>query len=138
VFINTFEIYPAIQTEAKKMIMKNLLKLEEFAMFGLSIFLFSQLNYAWWWYPLLILAPDISMLGYLGNAKAGATLYNLVHHKAVAIGFGLVGFQLANEPLLFTGILLFGHSSLDRIFGYGLKYNNAFENTHLGVLKKPN
>ena len=48
--------------------MKNLLKLEEVFMFGLSIFLFSQLDYAWWWYPLLILAPDLSMVGYLHRA----------------------------------------------------------------------
>ena len=27
---------------------------------------------------------------------------------------------------------LFGHSSFDRVFGYGLKHENAFQNTHLG------
>ena len=118
--------------------MKNLLKIEELAMFVLSIILFNQLHYSWWLFPALILLPDLSMLGYLHNNKTGAILYNLAHHKAVAIGFGFVGFQLANEPLLFTGILLFGHSSLDRIFGYGLKYFDAFEHTHLGYLKKPN
>ena len=31
--------------------MKNLLKLEEAFMFGLSIFLFSKLDYTWWWFP---------------------------------------------------------------------------------------
>lgn len=117
--------------------MKNLIKIEELAMFAVSVFLFSQLSYAWWWFAVLILTPDLSMLGYLYNTKSGAFLYNLAHHKAVAVGFGLVGFQLANEPLLFAGILLFGHSSLDRIFGYGLKFNDAFEHTHLGYLKKP-
>jgi hypothetical protein len=25
-----------------------------------------------------------------------------------------------------------GHSSLDRVFGYGLKHEDAFQNTHLG------
>ncbi|MEW6083560.1 MAG: DUF4260 family protein [Chloroflexota bacterium] len=27
---------------------------------------------------------------------------------------------------------LLGHSSLDRVFGYGLKHKDAFQNTHLG------
>ena len=103
-------------------------------MYGLSLFFFSQLNFSWWWYLALFLAPDLSMLGYLVNTKVGAVAYNLAHHKAVAIGFWLVGFKLANEPLMFAGILLFGHSSFDRLFGYGLKYNDAFKHTHLGWL----
>ena len=28
--------------------------------------------------------------------------------------------------------LLFGHSSFDRVMGYGLKHEDAFQNTHLG------
>jgi len=27
---------------------------------------------------------------------------------------------------------LFGHSSFDRVMGYGLKHEDAFQNTHLG------
>jgi hypothetical protein len=27
---------------------------------------------------------------------------------------------------------LFGHSSFDRVLGYGLKHEDAFQNTHLG------
>jgi hypothetical protein len=114
--------------------MKTALKLEEAAMFILSIFFFNQLHFSWWWYPVLLLTPDLSMLGYLINTKVGAVAYNAAHHKAVAIGFWLVGFKLANEPLMFAGILLFGHSSFDRLFGYGLKYEDDFKHTHLGWL----
>lgn len=28
--------------------------------------------------------------------------------------------------------LLFGHSSFDRVLGYGLKHEDAFQNTYLG------
>ena len=114
--------------------MKNVVKLEEAAMFILSIFFFSQLHFSWWWYAVLLLTPDLSMLGYLVNTKVGAIAYNLAHHKAVAIGFCLVGYKLANEPLMFAGNLLFGHSSFDRLFGYGLKYQDDFKHTHLGWL----
>ena len=57
--------------------MKNLLKLEEAAEWILSIFLFSKLEFSWWWYPALILLPDISMIGYVVNTAAfGKMLFN--------------------------------------------------------------
>lgn len=114
--------------------MKNLLKLEEVFMFGLSIFLFSKLDYAWWWYPVLIFAPDLSMVGYLMNVRVGAITYNFIHHKALGISIFVLGVILVNQPLQLIGLILFGHSSMDRILGYGLKYSDAFQNTHLGVI----
>jgi hypothetical protein len=114
--------------------MKNLLKLEEAFMFGLSIFLFSKLDYAWWWYPALILAPDLSMVGYLINTRVGAMTYNFIHHKALGIGVFVLGVLLANQLLQLIGLILFGHSSMDRVLGYGLKYPDSFQNTHLGVI----
>ena len=36
------------------------------------------------------------------------------------------------ELLMFAGTILFGHSSFDRVMGYGLKHEDAFQNTHLG------
>lgn len=114
--------------------MKYLLKLEELMMFVLSIFWFSKLDYAWWWYPLLFFTPDLSMLGYLGGTRIGAFVYNLVHHKALSIGIFLVGALSANQPLQLTGLILFGHSSMDRVLGYGLKYEDAFQHTHLGTI----
>ncbi|HLO15859.1 MAG TPA: DUF4260 family protein, partial [Anaerolineales bacterium] len=61
--------------------MKNLLKLEELFLFGLSLFLFSRLDYSWGWYALLFLTPDLSALGYLINPRVGSWTYNLIHHK---------------------------------------------------------
>jgi hypothetical protein len=114
--------------------MKTIIKLEEVAMLALSVVLFNQLHFAWWWYLALFLAPDISMLGYLINTKIGADSYNFFHHKAVGIIIGLLGFYLQNEIYMLAGIIIFGHSSFDRILGYGLKYADSFKNTHLGSL----
>ncbi len=116
--------------------MKNILRLEELAQFLFSIYLFNQVNIAWWWFPALILAPDISMIGYLINTKIGAYLYNFAHHKAVAIIIYLIGIYVSNITIQFVGIILFAHASMDRIFGYGLKYNDSFNNTHLGIIGK--
>jgi hypothetical protein len=116
--------------------MKNLLKVEEFFLFGLSLFLFSRLDYSWGWYALLFFTPDLSMIGYLWNPRFGSWTYNLIHHKGLAIALYLLGYLLANPALQFGGTLLLGHSSLDRVLGYGLKYPDAFKNTHLGVIGK--
>ncbi len=112
--------------------MKNLIKIEEVAMFGFSIVLFSFTNFAWWWYILLILAPDIGMLGYLAGNKVGAFTYNLFHHKGVALLVLCLGWYLGSFWLELVGIILFGHSSMDRMFGYGFKYLDSFKHTHLG------
>jgi len=111
--------------------MKTLIKIEEAFLFALSIFLFSQLPCAWWWFPLLLLAPDIGMMGYLFNTQTGAVLYNFIHHRALSISLYIVG-SLVNIPVLqLIGIILFAHSSLDRVFDYGLKYRDDFKHTHL-------
>lgn len=114
--------------------MKSILKLEELFQLILGIYLFSTLSYAWWWFLILILLPDIGMLGYLINTKIGAITYNIFHHKGLAILIFLSGIYFKIEVMLLLGIILFSHASLDRIFGYGLKYTDHFKNTHLGSL----
>lgn len=116
--------------------MKQLIRLEEAAMFLFSAFLFSRLSFAWWWFPILILTPDISMLGYAAGNKVGAVIYDFFHHKAIALIVYVIGIYIGNEVLQLIGIILFGHSSMDRFFGYGLKYFEGFQFTHLGKTGK--
>ncbi|MBI5839058.1 MAG: DUF4260 domain-containing protein [Chloroflexi bacterium] len=116
--------------------MKNLLKLEELFMFGLTIFLFSKLDFSWWWYPVLLFTPDLSMLGYLGGTRLGAFTYNFIHHKALGISIFVAGVIFANQALQLAGLILFGHSSMDRVLGYGLKHSDSFQHTHLGMIGK--
>ena len=118
--------------------MKNMLKLEEFFLFGLALFLFSKLDYGWGLYALLFLTPDLSMVGYLANPRFGSWTYNLIHHKGLAVALYLLGYLFSTPWLMFAGTLLLGHSSFDRVFGYGLKYPDAFQNTHLGVIGRGN
>lgn len=118
--------------------MKTTLKLEELAIFLLGIYAFSLLNFAWWWFLALFLLPDIGMVGYFFGNKAGAFLYNLFHHKALAILIFLPGLIFQNEILQLAGIVLFAHSAFDRMLGYGLKYEEGFKFTHLGKIGKEN
>lgn len=116
--------------------MKTILKLEELGMFLFGIFLFSQMNYAWWWFLVLLLTPDFSMLGYIINNKAGAFSYNLFHHKGIAIIVYLLGIYFSNNLTQLAGIILLSHACLDRLLGYGLKYETGFKFTHLGDIGK--
>ena len=128
--------------------MKNLLRLEELTQFLVCLGVLIVCDVQWWIYLLLLLGPDIGMLGYLASPRVGAFTYNLFHHKAVALVVILIGFGVlfgenlwsdtATEDLevLTVGFILYGHASMDRIFGYGLKFGDSFHHTHLGWIGK--
>ncbi|MDH5597006.1 MAG: DUF4260 domain-containing protein [Candidatus Peregrinibacteria bacterium] len=115
--------------------MKSLLRLEELALFLAGIYLFSLLPYPWWIFLVLIVTPDISMIGYLINPKTGAFLYNLFHTRIIGIATLLIAWHLKNDPLFLAGTILFSHSAIDRAMHYGLKYADNFKHTHLGNIK---
>jgi hypothetical protein len=112
--------------------MSRLLKLEEFGLFLLSILLFSRLPYAWWVFPLLILAPDLGMIGYVFGPGPGSVAYNTTHHKGLAAALYSIGLLASVPALSLVGVIMLGHSSADRVLGYGLKYADSFQHTHLG------
>ncbi|MFB6111300.1 MAG: DUF4260 family protein [Halobacteriaceae archaeon] len=93
---------------------------------------------ALWWLEtslvtivVLALAPDLSMLGYLGSSRLGAFTYNLAHIYAAPLG--LVGLALLAdwELGLIAAIIWATHIAADRALGYGLKYADSFQHTHL-------
>jgi hypothetical protein len=114
--------------------MKNIIKLEEAAMFGICIYALYFFKVEWWYYPLLLVGPDISMIGYTLGRHAGAGFYNIFHHKGFAAFIFLIGLVTDTRMEQITGIILFGHSSMDRMFGYGLKLDRGFKYTHLGII----
>ncbi|MFP5437327.1 MAG: DUF4260 domain-containing protein [Bacteroidia bacterium] len=116
--------------------MKQLIQLEEAALFALGIYGFSLLPFAWWWFLVLILVPDFSMMGYLAGHRVGAWAYNLFHHRGIAVAIYLLGWYTSNPYAQLAGVILFAHSSMDRMFGYGLKYESGFKFTHLGEIGK--
>ena len=116
--------------------MKTVVRFEEFGIFLFSMYLFSTLAYQWWLFPLLLLAPDVSMIGYLKDTKVGAFIYNLFHFRALALALYVLGIYFSVHFVALIGIILFAHSSLDRTFGYGLKFADSFGHTHLGMIGK--
>ena len=125
--------------------MKNLLKLEELAQLLCVILVLVMKSVAWWMYLVLFIGPDISMLGYLVNTRVGAFCYNLAHHKGIGIALMFIGLlaevtnMLTNvqSGFFLAGLIIYGHSSMDRMLGYGLKFRDHFKHTHLGWLGAP-
>lgn len=119
-----------------KTTMKNLIRLEDAAKLVAAVYFSAEIGFGPLTFLLFILVPDVSMIGYLINTKVGAYLYNIAHHQGIALVVLLIGY-LTNQPeTTFAGLILFGHSAMDRMFGYGLKYTDDFKHTHLGWIGK--
>jgi Domain of unknown function (DUF4260) len=84
-----------------------------------------------WFVPALLL-PDISMLGYLRGPRLGALTYNVAHNWSIGGLVFAIGAALEINGLAMAGTILVGHTGIDRLLGYGLKYPTAFQDTHLG------
>jgi hypothetical protein len=84
------------------------------------------------WVLPALLAPDLSVIGYLAGPRIGAIMYNSVHNLVVALAALGIGFLAASQPLVLAGAILVAHIGMDRTSGFGLKYPTAFGDTHLG------
>ena len=91
----------------------------------LSFYLFLALDFDWWWFPLLFFVPDVSMLGFFINRKAGGLTYNIIHHKALSVSLYLLGSFIQMPGLQLAGLVMLGHSSLDRALGFGLQESSS-------------
>lgn len=118
--------------------MKKLLVLEEIAQFALTIYAISMLKTEIATYILVLafFSPDLFAVGYFVNSRVGAILYNFSHHKLTAIALMAYGIMSGQQLILLTGLLVYSHSSFDRMLGYGLKYSDSFGHTHLGYIGK--
>ena len=101
---------------------------------ALATYGYSQSEWSWWWFAVLFLVPDLSMIGYMANPVVGSMTYNL-GHTFVFPGLVLCWYLLGG-PLgaLAIGSIWLAHIGLDRLLGYGLKFRDAFGSTHLGEI----
>jgi hypothetical protein len=85
----------------------------------------------WLWFALLFLTPDLSMFGYLVDKKIGAMAYNAFHTYTVPIILLLVLGLSGQTSCIWLALIWAAHIGMDRMLGYGLKYETAFKDTHL-------
>ena len=110
---------------------RTILRLEGAVIGAVAILLYAWTDAGWLWFALLILAPDLSMLGYLRGPRAGAHAYNAAHTLIVPATLVLTGMGADWPWLVASGLIWAAHIGLDRAIGYGLKDVTAFKRTHL-------
>jgi hypothetical protein len=103
---------------------------------GLAIALFAVAAYAhlvgdWLAFLVLILAPDLGMLGYLVNTRLGSWTYDALHFLALPLALIALGWAAGWLAGVALGLIWVAHIGGDRFVGYGLKYPTAFKDTHL-------
>lgn len=106
-----------------------LLRIEGAVLFAMSLLFYARGEGGWVTFLLLVLAPDLSMLGYLAGPQAGAAVYNLFHIYAGPVV--LLALGVDQPPLVSLALIWLAHIGADRLLGFGLKYPTAFKDTHL-------
>jgi uncharacterized protein DUF4260 len=115
---------------------RRLLRIEGAALSAGALIAYSTTDRAWWLVPLTLLLPDLTMIGYLGGARLGAYLYNMGHSTPLPAAVVAIGWWQDKSLIVALGLVWLAHIGLDRLLGYGLKYDDHFQNTHLGRLGK--
>jgi len=108
-----------------------LLRIEGMAIFGAAMVAYLHLDAGWWLFALLILAPDLSMLGYLLGSAPGARIYNVAHTLSIPLLVLVWAFWVGAPGVIAGTVVWIAHIGMDRAAGFGLKYPDSFRVTHL-------
>lgn len=110
----------------------SLLRLEGLAVVALTTVLYARTGAPWWMFAALWLVPDLSMLGYRAGFCWGARIYNAIHSYTTPIALAVSSILLHTAAPLPFALIWANHIAVDRLLGYGLKYQAGFGFTHLG------
>ena len=108
------------------------LRAEGLTLFVTALLLYSATHQQWWLVPAVILLPDLFMVGYIGDSRIGAAVYNAGHSYPLPALTCLAGLAAHHPLMLALGLVWLAHIGMDRMGGFGLKYDSGFQRTHLG------
>jgi hypothetical protein len=108
-----------------------LLRLEGLTVLVSAIAFYAHQSGSIWLFLALILAPDLSALGYTVNPRVGSITYNLVHFYALPASLAAIALAFNVPTLLLIALIWFAHIGMDRLAGFGLKYPTEFKDTHI-------
>jgi uncharacterized protein DUF4260 len=109
-------------------------RVDALAILGATVWAMQITGGSWAWFFGLLLAPDLSISGYLFGSRAGAAVYNTGHMYAwplVLLAFGLAGHGSLTTTAALSWI---AHIAFDQVLGYGLKLPTSFQHTVLGPI----
>ncbi|EKS38919.1 DUF4260 domain-containing protein [Afipia clevelandensis] len=115
---------------------RTLLRLEGLALAVACMVFYSYFEGSWWMFAILLLAPDLSFLGYLGGPRTGAAAYNFAHAAILPMLLGIFAMVTSSALAMHLSLIWCAHIGFDRALGYGLKYDAGFSFTHLGRIGK--
>ncbi|MGR9634663.1 DUF4260 domain-containing protein [Bacillus cereus] len=110
---------------------KRIVHFEGLVVFLAAIYTYSLYEFSWIIFFLFLLAPDLSMLAYGINNHVGANIYNLFHTYIISILIVIIGAYFKIDIVIMIGLIWIAHIGMDRMFGYGLKYETDFKDTHI-------
>lgn len=114
-----------------------ILQAEGAAVLALSLGAYAQWGGSWVLFGLLILAPDLAMIGYALGNRLGAAAYNAAHTHIVPLALLAVGVTSEAGTVTAVALIWIAHIGFDRMLGYGLKYETGFGDTHLSGKARP-
>jgi hypothetical protein len=108
------------------------LRSEGAVLLGLATFLYWWTDGGWVLFVVLLLVPDVGMIGYVRGTRVGAVVYNLFHTYLPPAVLMVTGLVIPARSLIQFALIWFAHIGMDRMLGYGLKHTSGFQDTHLG------
>ncbi|MEK3726518.1 MULTISPECIES: DUF4260 domain-containing protein [Lysinibacillus] len=111
--------------------LRKIISLEYVIALIITVFFYGHLDFSWLYFMVFLLLPDITMIGYLLNPKIGAVFYNIGHSFVLPALLLVIDFMMSSSIFLMVALIWLAHIFLDRALGYGLKYEEAFQKTHL-------
>lgn len=113
-----------------------LLRLEGAVAAAVALTAYFHYGHPWWLLVLLVLAPDLTFIGYAAGPRVGAAFYNAGHAYVAPLALLAAGALAPSSASVAIALVWIVHIGGDRALGYGLKYPTAFEDTHLGRLRQ--
>jgi len=114
--------------------MRWLLRLEGLAIFLFALMAYQFLGFAWGFFILIFLLPDLSLIAYFHSPNVGAIAYNITHSYILPLMLFAYGFFVSSSDADKVAIVWLAHIGFDRALGFGLKYPRGFRYTHMGKL----
>lgn len=110
-----------------------LLRLEGFAIALAAITAYATFDQSWTLFAVLILAPDVAIVGYAFGTRTGAMSYNAMHSYIGPAALGAISWFAGWSDAITLVTIWIAHIGLDRAIGYGLKHRSGFKGTHLSL-----
>ncbi len=113
-----------------------ILRLEGAGVLAAASLAYAHADQGWLLFALLFLAPDLALAGYAAGPRAGALLYNVAHSTLLPLLTVGAGLATAMPLPSAVGLIWLAHIGFDRALGFGLKYSDHFNHTHLGATSR--